>query len=92
MSVYGDNLESIGRTPLVRINRLTSGLKATVLAKATLRSTPTARFGEALATFGSEPLRIPCQSSLQAAHMASILPELLSHPEKLAGRSRTRGS
>lgn len=33
MPVYGDNLESIGRTPLVRINRLTSGLNATVLAK-----------------------------------------------------------
>ena len=33
MPVYGDNLESIGRTPIVRVNRLTSGLKATVLAK-----------------------------------------------------------
>ncbi len=33
MPVYGDNLESIGRTPLVRINRLTRSLNATVLAK-----------------------------------------------------------
>lgn len=33
MPVYRDNLEAIGRTPLVRINRLTQGLKATVLAK-----------------------------------------------------------
>ncbi len=33
MPVYSDNAESIGRTPLVRINRLTLGLKATVLAK-----------------------------------------------------------
>ena len=33
MSVCHDNSESIGRSPLIRINRLTSGLKATVLAK-----------------------------------------------------------
>lgn len=33
MPVYSDNAESIGRTPLVRINRLTQGLHATVLAK-----------------------------------------------------------
>ncbi len=33
MPIYKDNSESIGRTPLVRINRLTEGLKATVLAK-----------------------------------------------------------
>ena len=33
MTVYADNSETIGRTPLVRINRLTEGLKATVLAK-----------------------------------------------------------
>ncbi|MEZ6065501.1 MAG: pyridoxal-phosphate dependent enzyme [Planctomycetaceae bacterium] len=33
MAIYRDNSESIGRTPLVRINRLTTGLKATVLAK-----------------------------------------------------------
>ena len=33
MPVYSDNAESIGRTPLIRINRLTQGLKATVLAK-----------------------------------------------------------
>lgn len=33
MPVYGDNLVSIGRTPLVRINRLTRSLNATVLAK-----------------------------------------------------------
>ncbi len=33
MPVYSDNAESIGRTPLVRINRLTKGLGATVLAK-----------------------------------------------------------
>jgi cysteine synthase len=31
--VYADNSLSIGRTPLVRLNRLTQGLKATVLAK-----------------------------------------------------------
>ncbi len=33
MPVFKDNSESIGRTPLVRINRLTQGLGATVLAK-----------------------------------------------------------
>ncbi len=33
MPMFNDNAESIGRTPLVRINRLTQGLKATVLAK-----------------------------------------------------------
>jgi cysteine synthase A len=33
MPVYKDNSESIGRTPLIQINRLTQGLKARVLAK-----------------------------------------------------------
>ena len=33
MPIFNDNAESIGRTPLVRINRLTKDLKATVLAK-----------------------------------------------------------
>lgn len=33
MPIFNDNLESIGHTPLVRINRLTRGLSATVLAK-----------------------------------------------------------
>jgi cysteine synthase A len=33
MPVFNDNTESIGRTPLVRINRLAKGLKCTVLAK-----------------------------------------------------------
>ena len=33
MSYYENVLHLIGRTPLVRLNRLTSGLKATVLAK-----------------------------------------------------------
>ena len=33
MSVFKDNSESIGRTPLVKINRLTEGLGATVYAK-----------------------------------------------------------
>lgn len=33
MSIFQDNAETIGRTPLVRINRLTKGLHATVLAK-----------------------------------------------------------
>jgi cysteine synthase A len=33
MPIYNDNAETIGRTPLVRINRLTQGLAATVLAK-----------------------------------------------------------
>jgi cysteine synthase A len=33
MPVFKDNAESIGRTPLVKINRLTKGLKSTVLAK-----------------------------------------------------------
>ncbi len=33
MPVFRDNSESIGRTPLVRINRLSEGLRATVLAK-----------------------------------------------------------
>jgi cysteine synthase len=33
MPIFNDNADSIGRTPLVRINRLTQGLGATVLAK-----------------------------------------------------------
>lgn len=33
MPILQDNSYSIGRTPLVRVNRLTEGLKATVLAK-----------------------------------------------------------
>jgi cysteine synthase A len=33
MPTFADNSESIGRTPLVRINHLAQGLKATVLAK-----------------------------------------------------------
>lgn len=33
MAVFQDNAESIGRTPLVKINHLTKGLNATVLAK-----------------------------------------------------------
>ena len=33
MRVYDDNSMSIGRTPLVRLNRVTDGAKATVLAK-----------------------------------------------------------
>jgi cysteine synthase len=33
MPVYADNVDAIGRTPLVRINRLTQGLDARVLAK-----------------------------------------------------------
>ncbi len=33
MPVFADNVETIGRTPLVRINRLTHGLDARVLAK-----------------------------------------------------------
>jgi cysteine synthase A len=33
MPVFADNVDAIGRTPLVRINRLTNGLNARVLAK-----------------------------------------------------------
>ena len=33
MPIFKDNSESIGRTPLIKINRLTQGLNATVLAK-----------------------------------------------------------
>jgi cysteine synthase A len=33
MPIYKDNSESIGRTPLIKINRLAKGLPATVLAK-----------------------------------------------------------
>jgi len=33
MPIYKDNSETIGQTPLVKINHLTAGLKATVLAK-----------------------------------------------------------
>ncbi len=33
MPIFNSNAETIGRTPLVRINRLTEGLRATVLAK-----------------------------------------------------------
>src|SRR5687768_7953708 len=33
MPVYSDNSQSIGRTPLVKLNRVTAGAGATVLAK-----------------------------------------------------------
>ncbi|MFN5911931.1 MAG: cysteine synthase A, partial [Bacteroidota bacterium] len=33
MKVYGNILETIGNTPLVKLNRLTAGIKATILAK-----------------------------------------------------------
>ena len=33
MTIYQDNSLSIGRTPLVRLNRITDGARATVLAK-----------------------------------------------------------
>jgi cystathionine beta-synthase len=33
MKVYGNILETIGNTPLVKLNRLTAGVKATILAK-----------------------------------------------------------
>jgi cysteine synthase A len=33
MAVYEDNTQSIGHTPLIRINRIASGLGATILAK-----------------------------------------------------------
>ncbi|MFZ4732781.1 MAG: pyridoxal-phosphate dependent enzyme, partial [Pirellulales bacterium] len=33
MSVFNDNVDTIGRTPLVRINRLTHGLNVRLLAK-----------------------------------------------------------
>ncbi|MBV9743433.1 MAG: pyridoxal-phosphate dependent enzyme, partial [Acidobacteriia bacterium] len=33
MRIYEDNTFSIGRTPLVRLNRVTNGSKATILAK-----------------------------------------------------------
>jgi len=32
-NVFTDNSQSIGNTPLVRLNRITAGAKATVLAK-----------------------------------------------------------
>ena len=31
--IYEDNAQSIGNTPLIRLNRITAGLPATVLAK-----------------------------------------------------------
>jgi cysteine synthase A len=33
MTYFADNSQTIGRTPLVRLNRVTDGAKATVLAK-----------------------------------------------------------
>ena len=33
MRIYNDNSCSIGRTPLVRLNRMTDGGKATILVK-----------------------------------------------------------
>ena len=33
MAIYADNVDTIGRTPLVRINRLTNGLDVRLLAK-----------------------------------------------------------
>jgi len=38
MPIFSDNAESIGRTPLVRLNTLTKGLDATVLAKVESRN------------------------------------------------------
>ena len=40
MPVFQDNAESIGRTPLVKINHLTEGINATVLAKIDTYGTP----------------------------------------------------
>jgi len=33
MKVYNNILETIGNTPLVRLNKVTTGIKATILAK-----------------------------------------------------------
>ncbi|MFM8153814.1 MAG: pyridoxal-phosphate dependent enzyme, partial [Polynucleobacter victoriensis] len=33
MTYFADNSQTIGKTPLVRLNRITDGAKATVLAK-----------------------------------------------------------
>ncbi|TBR14674.1 MAG: cysteine synthase A [Rugosibacter sp.] len=33
MSIFNDNAQSIGNTPLIRLNRITNGARATVLAK-----------------------------------------------------------
>lgn len=33
MPIYSDNSQSIGKTPLVKLNRVTAGCGATVLAK-----------------------------------------------------------
>src|SRR5216684_683120 len=33
MNIYSDITKTIGRTPLVRLNKITAGLKATVVAK-----------------------------------------------------------
>ena len=41
MPIFKDNSESIGRTPLIHINRMTRGSKATVLAKVEGRNPPT---------------------------------------------------
>ena len=43
MPVYADNSLSIGRTPLVRLNRVTRGCHATVLAKDRRGATPPTR-------------------------------------------------
>ena len=32
-NIYSDNSQSIGHTPLVKLNRVTNGARATVLAK-----------------------------------------------------------
>jgi cysteine synthase len=37
---YNDNSQSIGNTPLVKLNRITEGAKATVLAKIEGRNPP----------------------------------------------------
>ncbi|MDA8428884.1 MAG: cysteine synthase A, partial [Geobacteraceae bacterium] len=36
--IYADNSQSIGNTPLVRLNRVTDGATATVLAKVEARN------------------------------------------------------
>ena len=85
---YPDNAESIGRTPLVRLNRVLDGAQATVLAKIEGRNpaySVKCRIGaamvkDAVATAASAPARRSSSppAATPASHSPSCAPRAAS--------------